>query len=65
VRDRKPSDSPSDYDREIQPRRRLVFALGDHEKRIRRLTDERWQRRVDPLMNTSSEPSADFEGCTD
>lgn len=64
MRERKQSDSPSGYDREIRPRR-LVLALGDHEKHIRLICEERWRRRVDALQMTDGRPADDWEGCVD
>lgn len=35
-----------------------------HEAEVRRLTDERWQRRIDPLMPVSRvQFDPDFDGC--
>lgn len=44
---------------------RNELARARREADARRLLHERWRRRIVPLMNTSSEPSGDFEGCTD
>jgi hypothetical protein len=45
--------------------RNEVHRIERHERDIRRLTNERWQRRIAPLMNTAGMQSPDFDGCTE
>lgn len=64
MRSRKHGDSPSDYDREIRPRR-FLDAFARQEQSVRRLNDERWQRRIQACLSTDMRPASDFEGCRD
>lgn len=62
MRAAKKGDSPSDYPRDVYPRR--LRRQMEHEAEIRRLTDERWQRKVLAAL-ACPEPveDPDFPGC--
>lgn len=64
MRSPKDSDSPSGYDREIRPRWRVYDTIRHQEQGVRRLTDDRWWRRVQALM-PSEEPVVIHEFDTD
>lgn len=64
MRSRKAGDSPSDYDREIRPRR-ILDAFARQERSVRRLTNERWQRRIQACLSTDMRPADDFPGACD
>lgn len=48
------------YERALQ---RRVQKIQDHEAEVRRLTEERWQRRILPLLASVNEVESDFPGC--
>lgn len=54
MNDRKPGDSPSDYCREVYPRR-VLETLTHQEREVRRLALERAERRMQALL-PSAEP---------
>lgn len=45
--------------------RNEVRRMERHEAEVRRVAHGRWWKSIDPLLNTSSRPSDDFEGCTE
>lgn len=45
--------------------RNRVSRLAKHENEIRRLVNERWQRKVQAVQMTGGRASSDFEGCTE
>ena len=45
--------------------RNLVARLARHENEVRRLVNERWQRKVDAVQMTSGQPSDDFAGAVE
>jgi hypothetical protein len=65
MRSRKQSDSPSGYDREVRPRG-IFDAIVHQERNVRRLADERWERKVQALMPSAADrPSDDWPGCVE
>jgi hypothetical protein len=73
MRSAKQSDSPCGYNREVYQDRDLIARkqaevdrLRVHEDEVRRLLNERHERRFQALL-PSAEPvwSGDFEGCVD
>jgi hypothetical protein len=65
MRSAKPSDSPTGYDREIQPRKR-VLTLAEHEAEVRRVLNDRHERRFQALLPSAvTVESGDFEGCVE
>lgn len=50
--DPKGGESLCDYSRDVYPRRDVLRAVAHQEKGVRRLTDERWERRIQALMPT-------------
>jgi hypothetical protein len=61
MRSRKQSDSPSDYDREIRPRKK-VEALRLHENAIRNRERRACARAC---ASTDMRPADDWPGCVD
>jgi hypothetical protein len=65
MRSRKQSDSPSDYDREVRPRR-ILDAFARQERHVREAQDRRWLRRIDACLSTDMRTADDFgEGFCD
>jgi hypothetical protein len=45
--------------------RNRVSRLAKHEDEVRRLVNERWQRKVQATLMTGSRPSDDFDGAVE
>lgn len=43
---------------------RRLERLREHEAELRRMADERWQRRILPLLSNPYPAPTDFDGCT-
>lgn len=59
MRDPKQSDSPSGYCREVYPSR-VLKVIETQEAGVRRLADERHERRLQALLPSVAEPVRDF-----
>lgn len=65
MRSRKSSDGPTGYDREIQPRKR-VQTLAEHEAEVRRVLNDRHERRFQALLPSAAPvQSGDFMGAVE